>query len=118
MPLPWVRMDTAWASNPKFLTLVEDGKWRAGFVYWAALAWSAAHGLNGFIPPNALALNHATRKQATELEEVRLWLPGDGGWQINDYDEFQLSSEEHALRSKKAREAALVRWERARRPPP
>jgi hypothetical protein len=41
---------------------------------------------------------------------VSLWHPCEGGWEINGYIEFQPSSEEHALRSKRARDAAMVRW--------
>lgn len=110
MPLPWVRMDTNWPSNPKFLMLVEDGKWRSISLYWAALGWSAAHGLDGFVPRSALSVNHGTRKQADDLVGVNLWHLVEAGWQINGYAEFQPSTEEHAERSKRAREAAMVRW--------
>lgn len=110
MALPWVRMDTQWPHNPKFLMLVGDGKWRAVSVYWAALGWSGAQGLDGFVPYYALAQVHATKRQATELVAVSLWHACEGGWEINDFNEFQPSSEEHTLRSKKARDAALIRW--------
>jgi hypothetical protein len=110
MALPWVRMDTQWPHNPKFLMLVEDGRWRAISVYWAALGWTGAQGLDGFVPYYALPQVHATRKVAGELVEVSLWHPCEGGWEINGYIEFQPSSEEHALRSKRARDAAMVRW--------
>ena len=110
MPLPWVRMDTQWPHNPKFLMLVEDGKWRAVAVYWAGLGWSAAQGLDGFVPYYALPQVHATRKNAGELVEVALWHPCEGGWLINGYAEFQPSNEEHQARSKRAQAAAMVRW--------
>lgn len=110
MALPWVRMDTQWPHNPKFLMLVEDGRWRAIAVYWASLGWSGAQGQNGFVPYYALAQVHATRRNANELVEVALWDPAEGGWDIHDYADFQPSSEEHELRSKKARAAAMVRW--------
>src|SRR5215475_13384433 len=101
MPLPWVRMETNWASNYKFLALAEDGHWRAITVYWAALGWSAAQGLDGFIPRSALPVVHGNSKVAGELVAAALWHPCEGGWNINSYAEFQPSSEEHALRSKK-----------------
>lgn len=110
MALPWVRMDTQWPQNPKFLMLVEDKKWRAIAVYWAALGWSGAQGQNGFVPYFALPQVHATRKEASELVQVSLWDMAEGGWDIHDFNEFQPSSEEHERRSSKARNAAMVRW--------
>jgi hypothetical protein len=110
MALPWVRMETNWASNPKFLMLAEDGRWRAIAVYWAALAWSAAQGQCGFVPHFALTQIFGTRKQAAELVEVGLLDPVEGGWDIHDFAEFQPSHAEHELRRKRAQAAAYVRW--------
>ena len=110
MALPWMRMDTQWPQNPKFLQLVGDGKWRAIAAYWAGLAWTGAQGEDGFVPYFVLPMIHAVRRNADELVAVALWHPYEGGWVINGYTEFQPTSEEHALRSKKARDAALVRW--------
>lgn len=110
MGLPWVRLDTQWPHNPKFLMLVEDKKWRAIAVYMASLGYSGAHGTAGFLPYYALSVMHATKKEAAELTAVRLWLDAEGGWQINDWDEYQPSNEESEKRSKKARDAAFARW--------
>lgn len=114
MALPWVRMDTQWPSNPKFLMLAEDKQWRAITAYWAALSWSGGQGLSGFVPYYALPQTFATRREANVLGEVRLWVPGEGGWQINDFTEHQPSHEEHEKRSARAREAAQIRWARER----
>ena len=111
MGLPWVRLDTRWAHNPKFLMLAEDKKWKAICVYWAGLAYSGAHGTAGFIPYYALTVaTHGTKKEASELIAVGLWHPCDGGWQVNDWADYQESNEETERRSKKAQNAALVRW--------
>lgn len=110
MALPWVRMDTQWPQNPKFLMLAQDGKWRAVATYWAALGWSGAQGLDGFVPYYALPQIHATKRTATELVEVSLWHPCEGGWEINGYAEYQPTNAEQELRSKKARDAAYTRW--------
>lgn len=110
MALPWVRLDTQWPQNPKFLMLAEDRKWRAICVYMAALAYSGAHGTDGFIPYYAITVVHGTKREATELVAVSLWQPCDGGWQINDWADYQFSTEENQKRSEKARNAALVRW--------
>lgn len=118
MALPWVRMDTQWPHNPKFLMLAEDGKWRAITVYWAALAWSGAQGQCGFVPYFALSQIHATRKQAQELLEVGLWDAAEGGWSIHDFADHQPSHEEHERRRKRAQDAAYVRWDREKGRPP
>lgn len=110
MALPWVRLDTQWPQNPKFLMLAEDKKWRAIATYMGGLAWSGAQGQNGFIPAYALPMIHATRKEATELCDVNLWLMAAGGWDINDWADYQPSTEEHARRSERARIAAQKRW--------
>ncbi len=111
MGLQWVRMDTSWPQNPKFLQLASDGKWRAIVAYWASLAYSGGQGLDGFVPNYTLPTNHAVPRNADELStpSVGLWVPCEGGWQINGYDEFQPSTEEITLRSKRARAAAMVR---------
>lgn len=110
MGLPWVRLDTQFASNPKVLYLVEDKKFKAAFVYTAGLCYSGAHGTDGFLPNACLPFLHATRADAKALVGVGLWLEGMGGWEINSWAEFQQSNEETQLRKKKARDAAMARW--------
>jgi hypothetical protein len=110
MALPWVRMDTQWPNNPKFLQLVEDKRWRAVAVYWAGLAWSGSQGQAGFLPAYALPMIHASKKEASDLTDVALWVPAPGGWNINDWAEYQPTTEEQEERSRKARSAAQARW--------
>jgi hypothetical protein len=105
-----VRLDTAWPQNPKFLMLAEDKKWHAISVYMAALAYCGGQGTDGFIPYYAISVLHGTKREASELVTVALWHPCDGGWQINDWADYQRTTEENERRSKKARDAALVRW--------
>src|SRR6266545_568401 len=107
MALPWVRMDTHWAQNPKFLMLADDGKWRSIAAYWAALGWSGGNGQAGFVPYFAMPQVHAVKRNVSELVEARLWTPCDGGWQIHDWAEYQPTTEEHEKRSQRARDAAL-----------
>lgn len=110
MGLPWVRLDTQFASNPKILYLVEDKKYRAAFVWVAALAYAGAQGTDGFLPLACLPCIHATKADAKALVEVGLWLECVGGWEINSWNEHQQSNEETQLRKKKARDAAMARW--------
>lgn len=110
MGLPWVRLDTQWPHNPKFLTLVEDKRWRAICTYMAGLGYSGVHGTDGFIPAVALPFLHATKREAGELVEVELWAPAQGGWNVNGWAEFQPSQDDAKKRREKAQKAAQVRW--------
>ena len=92
MGLPWVRLDTQFPSNPKILYLMEDKKYRAAFAWMASLAYSGAHGTDGFIPYSALPCLHASKVDAKALVEVGLWLECIGGWEINSWSEMQQSN--------------------------
>lgn len=110
MGLPWVRLDTQWPTNPKFLMLVEDKRWRAICVYMAGLGYAGVHGTDGFLPAVALPILHATKREAAELVEVHLWVPAQGGWDINGWAEFQPTAAEAQTRRDKAKKAAQARW--------
>ena len=110
MGLPWVRLDTQFASNPKILYLVEDKKFRSAFVWLASLGYSGAHGTDGFIPSSALPFLHASKADAKALVQVGLWIETIGGWEVNSWEEFQPSNAETIERKKRAKEAAMKRW--------
>src|SRR2546421_1399045 len=111
MPLPWVRLDTAFPYNPKLLAMLgEKEGHRAGLVYLCALGYSGAHGTDGFIPREALPFVHGRMADAERLVRHGFWIPRPGGWEINGWAEFQESSEETQLRRKRAQAAAETRW--------
>lgn len=110
MGLPWVRLDTQFASNPKMLELTGQGRWRAAFMYVSALAYAGAHGTDGYLPEACLPFIHGTRKDADELVKAGLWQTDMGGWSINGWSDFQISDEAAKKRSDDARKAALKRW--------
>lgn len=111
MGLTWVRLDTAFPRNHKLLALLggREGH-RAALAYLCGLAYAGEQGTDGFIPREALPLVHGRPAEAKRLVEVRLWVAEPGGWLINDWTEYQPSTAETDLRSKKARAAALARW--------
>lgn len=117
MALPWVRLDTQFASNPKILELIAAKKHRAAFAWVCSLGYSGAHGTDGFLPTTCLPYVHATKKDAADLVEIRLWHEAVGGWEINDWSDFQQSSEESSQRKKRAQEAAAARWAKERGDP-
>jgi hypothetical protein len=110
MGLPWVKLDTTFATNPKVLYLIEDKKHRAIVAYVCGLGYAGAQGTDGFLPNACLSVIHASRTDAKHLVEVGLWLETIGGWEINGWDEHQQSNEETQARKKKAQHAAMVRW--------
>lgn len=118
MGLPWVRLDTQFASNPKILELLADNKHRAAFAWVCSLAYAGAHGTDGFIPTGALPFLHARKAEATALVEAGLWNTCQGGWEINSWLDFQQSNHETEDRkqrlSERGRKAAAARWEKQR----
>jgi hypothetical protein len=111
MPLPWVRLDTAFPYNQKLLAMLrcKDGH-RAAFVYLCGLSISGGQGSDGFISVESLPFCHGRQADATLLVEFGFWIPQPGGWLINGWDEFQQSSEETQLRRKRAQALAETRW--------
>lgn len=115
MGLPWVRLDTQFPSNPKVLELVARKQHPAAFAYLCSLAYSGMHGTDGFIPEYALPFIHATKAMANQLVAVGLWNVVPGGWEVNGWDEFQVSDEETKKRRERAQRGAAKRWENARK---
>jgi hypothetical protein len=111
MPLPWVRLDTAFPMNQKLNAMLKckDG-YRAAFAYICSLAVSGAQGSDGFISAESLMWCHARKAEADLLAEFGFWIPQPGGWVINGWHEFQPTSEENQLRRKRAQALAETRW--------
>lgn len=106
----WIRIDTQMFENPKLLYLKEDGKYRAIVAHLEAMAYSGAQGLGGFLPKAAVKRIDVTPGDIKRLIDEDLWQPVPGGWQINDWAEYQLTGEEIERRSERGRKAAAARW--------
>lgn len=114
MALPWVRLDSNLATNHKILGLAADKKWQTIAVFCFGLGYSGGHGTAGFIPQTALPFIHANKRIAMDLCEAGLWVARPGGWEINDWAEYQPAHDEAAERSRKAKAAAEIRWAKQR----
>jgi hypothetical protein len=111
MPLPWVRLDTNWYTNAKFLDLYEHKRHAAIALYMAGLAYCGQHELSGFIPTPALRIMSGRDADAQALVDVELWHKRDGGWDIHGWGEFQQDGiEAQERRSNAGRRAANKRW--------
>lgn len=113
MGLPWVRLDTQFASNPKIMDLVAAGKWRAAFAYVSSLAYCGSHGTDGFIQENSISLVHARKVEANDLVGVGLWKLAPGGWDVNGWDEFQVSDEAARKRRERAQKGGIAKAQKA-----
>lgn len=110
MPLPWIRLDTSFFDHPKVLGLVADNKHRALVLHLAAMAYAGKHGTDGFIPREALMFLHGRIADAENLVCAHLWSANAGGWDINGWDEYQVSDDAAKARREKAKNAAAIRW--------
>lgn len=113
MGLPWVRLDTQLPSNPKVLELVARKQQPAAFSYVCSLAYAGMHGTDGFIPITALPFVHATRAIANHLVAAGLWIAVPGGWDINGWDEFQISDEAARKRRERAQKGGIAKARKA-----
>jgi hypothetical protein len=112
MPLPWVRLDTAFPYNPKLLAMLSgerDGH-RAAVTYLSSLCYAGATGTDGFIPREALPFIHGRDADAACLVRHSFWIPQAGGWLIKDWADFQESNEETRARRLRAQAGAAARW--------
>lgn len=112
MGLMWIRLDTSLVDNPKALAVITQ--WRDGrstmFSYICGLAYSGAHGTDGFIPQEALPFIHGKLVDANRLVTVGFWNSVPGGWTINGWEEYQASDQETRARRDRAQRAAEARW--------
>jgi len=109
MGLPWVRLDTQFGNNPKVVELVAKKQFQAAFAYVCSLAYAGAHGTDGYIPEHCLYLVHATKRDADALVKTGLWMPSAGGWDINGWDEFQVSDEAAKRRRERAQKGGIAK---------
>lgn len=120
--MAWVRLDDNIAQHPK-ITSVDP---IAAYLWIVSIAFASRFLSNGFIPASSVAsLSHIryVRKYARQLVKARLWDEVDGGFQIHDYHDFNLTADEvkekrrlDAARKVSERNPHGVPTESARRP--
>lgn len=109
--LPWVRVDASLARNHKVLALMgERGGDHALCVYIFGLGHCGEQGSSGFIPAVALGVIHGRARDAELLVQVGLWHEVAGGYEVNDFAEYQPVGPESTARTERARKAAQARW--------
>lgn len=108
--LQWIRLDTTFFDNGKVVALVDGNQHRVVVTHLSGMCHVGKTGTDGFLPEGALRRFAATKRDAIQLIESGLWIPVPGGYEINDWDEYQISDEAAKARSDKARRAAEKRW--------
>jgi hypothetical protein len=108
--LQWIRLDTTFFDNNKIADLVDTNQHRVIITHLSAMCHAGKTGTDGYIRENALRRFAATRKDGQVLVDSGLWIPAPGGWNINDWAEYQVSDDAARKRSDDARRAALSRW--------
>lgn len=83
--MTWVRLDDAFATNPKVFML-SDGAFRA---YVMGLCYASQHLSDGFVPAG-----YVKTRAARELEAAGLWTQDGAGWWIHDFLEYNPSRAE------------------------
>lgn len=115
--LPWVRIDSDLAQNPKIAELAAEHGQRglaAAFVFVCSIGHAAAHNTDGEIRKAVLPFIHGNAALARLLVEARLWVATETGWAIAGYADHQPTKAareaDAAARSEAARKAANARW--------
>lgn len=108
--LQWFRLDTTFFDNGKIMALVDSNQHRAVVTHLSGMCHVGKTGTQGFIPEGALRRFGSTKADAHRLVEAGLWIPVPGGWNINDWADYQGFTEAAEARSRKASEAAKKRW--------
>ena len=119
--LPWFRVDSDIAGNPKIADMIADhgakGK-AAAFVYLAAIGHCSAHLTDGMVRKGALPLVHGTPADARLLVDYRLFATVEGGWEVVNFASHQPTRDQSEraakARSEAARTAANARWSGSR----
>lgn len=109
--LQWIRFDTSFPDSPKIMDLVDNNQHRVVVAHVSMMCHIGKTLTDGFFPENALRRYAISKKDAVVAVESGLWIPRPGGgFEINDWAEYNPVDEAAQARSDKARRAAEKRW--------
>lgn len=107
--MAWIRLETGVVHHPKVMELRARKQYRAVMGWLLSMPLSAAQGSDGLITKSSLPLLDITTKEANQLIDVGLWKPVQGGYEINDWDEYNPQGI-YQKRSKAGKKGACSRW--------
>ena len=108
--LQWIRLDTSFPENAKIIELVDTNQHRVVVGHISMMCHVGKTGTDGFFPEGALRRYAITKKDAYAACDVGLWVPASRGYEIHDWDGYNVADDAARKRSEKARNAANVRW--------
>lgn len=108
--LQWIRLDTSFPDNPKIMELVDSNQHRVVVGHLSMMCHVGKTGTDGYFAEGALRRYAITKRDANLAVESGLWIPSPGGYEVNDWAEYQVADDAAKARSDKARKAAQKRW--------
>jgi hypothetical protein len=103
--VPWLKIDDGFPENPKVQAL-SDRALRLHITAMCSCARRLTDGALSHLDVDVcrLVANRATAKHVEELEAVGLWHRTEGGWEINDYLDYNPPAERVKDERRKAAE--------------
>lgn len=83
--MPWFKVDDKLATHPK---VIEAGNKALG-LWVRAGSWCMSHLTDGFVTASTVPMLGGSAADAKRLVSVGLWSVADGGWQFNDWMDYQ-----------------------------
>lgn len=93
--MAWFRVDDRFADHPK---VVQAGNAAVG-LWIRCGAYSSGYLLDGAVPA-AVARGYGSRREIDQLIAARLWVPGDSGFVMPDFLDYNPSGEDVKRRRK------------------
>lgn len=107
--MKWIRLETGVVHHPKVMELRARKQYRAAMGFLLSLALSGAQESDGHITKSSLVLLDLTTKEANQLVDVGLWNAVQGGYEINDWAEYNPALY-YEGRKKAGKKGACSRW--------
>ena len=104
--MAWLYLDDQLPDHPKIVQAGGDAAW----LFVCGLAYCRRYDTDGFIPAAAvprLTDRRSPLKLAAVLVNVSLWEPGNDGWNVHDWSDWNRTN---TSRSEAGRKAAAARW--------
>ena len=101
--MSWLKLTDDFPNHPKILIL-DDAAFR---LHITALCYCARSGTEGFVSVKAVP-RLGPVVLAPQLVEARLWEPCEGGWEIHNYLDYNLSNEQVEERRAQRAEAGRL----------
>lgn len=112
--MAWFKVDDGLYGHPKWLAASKGAR----ALWVSAGSWAASQLTDGEVPGHVLAVVGGSRKEASELVSLGLWIEDGASWWFHDWEEHQpLREDVEAIseqRGRTGKRGAHLRWHKAR----